>query len=204
MIVLTPHKIVLLCMLLSVLSPAIAHADVYTYVDERGVPTFTDVPGDSRAKLLWKEGRALAHEGLSVLVLAPSALKPDIDAAARANTLDPALLHALISVESGFNPRARSARGAQGLMQLMPATARRYGVHNAFDIKENLRAGAHYLHDLLALFDQNTSLALAAYNAGENAVIRSGNRIPPFPETQRYVPKVLAQFARLRDEYAVR
>ena len=91
----------------------------------------------------------------------------------------PALLHALITVESGYNPNARSPKGAIGLMQLMPETARRYRVTDIWDPDENLRAGARYLRDLLVMFDQNLSLALAAYNAGEAAVVQYGNKIPP-------------------------
>jgi soluble lytic murein transglycosylase-like protein len=112
--------------------------------------------------------------------------------------LESALLHAVISVESRYNPKAVSPAGAAGLMQLMPHTAKRYGVTDALDPRQNLNGGARYLRDLLRLFNNDTSLALAAYNAGENAVKRHGNRIPPYRETQRYVPKVLAFYQRYR------
>ncbi len=111
--------------------------------------------------------------------------------------LEPALLHAVISVESGYNANAVSKRGAAGLMQLMPETAKRYGVVNVFDPVENVRAGAHYLGDLLKLFDNDLTLALAAYNAGEGAVLKYGS-IPPFRETAAYVPKVVAFYEKLR------
>lgn len=117
-----------------------------------------------------------------------------VEEIARAHGLDGALLHAVISVESHYNPRAVSRKGATGLMQLMPATAKRYGVSNPFDPTQNLHGGAKYLRDLLTLFNSDVSLALAAYNAGENAVIRNGNRIPPFRETRNYVPRVLGYY----------
>jgi soluble lytic murein transglycosylase-like protein len=110
---------------------------------------------------------------------------------ARQHDLYPELLHAVIRTESAYNPAALSSAGAVGLMQLMPGTAKRYGVPDIWDPVENLRGGARYLRDLLDLFGNDLRLALAAYNAGENAVIKYGNRIPPYPETQRYVRKVL-------------
>jgi soluble lytic murein transglycosylase-like protein len=97
----------------------------------------------------------------------------------------------VIVVESGFNSRAVSKRGAVGLMQLMPATATRFGVSNPYDPKENIHAGAHYLKFLMDRFGQDLKLALAAYDAGEDAVDRSGGQIPPFEETMAYVPRVL-------------
>jgi soluble lytic murein transglycosylase-like protein len=101
------------------------------------------------------------------------------------------LLHAVVRAESAYNAGAVSPAGATGLMQLMPATAARYQVQNIEDPTENLRGGARYLRELLNLFGNDLQLALAAYNAGENAVAQYGNRIPPYPETQRYVRKVL-------------
>lgn len=118
-----------------------------------------------------------------------------IHSAARDAALDPALVHAVIHVESGYNPGARSPKGALGLMQVMPETAARYGIRNpARSIEANLNAGTRYLRDLMAMFDGRLELALAAYNAGENAVLRYGNRIPPYGETRQYVPAVLAKY----------
>lgn len=132
------------------------------------------------------------------LVAAQLADKPFtelIQSAARAAALDPALVHALIYVESRYNPAARSPKGAVGLMQVLPQTASRYGVADpARSLEANLRAGTRYLSDLLQIFGSRLDLALAAYNAGENAVQRYGLRIPPYPETRAYVPAVLAKY----------
>jgi soluble lytic murein transglycosylase-like protein len=115
---------------------------------------------------------------------------PDIERIARQNKLEPALVHAVISAESGYNPRAVSPKGAMGLMQLMPGTARRFGVQDAFDPVSNIKGGARYLRVLLDQF-KNVKLVLAAYNAGENAVIRYRNNIPPYDETRTYVFRVI-------------
>lgn len=114
-----------------------------------------------------------------------------IESVAEETLLRPELLHAVIRAESAYDPDAVSSKGAVGLMQLMPATAKRYGVTNRNDPKQNLRGGASYLKDLLVMFDFDLKLAVAAYNAGENAVIRSGNKIPNYRETQNYVAKVM-------------
>jgi soluble lytic murein transglycosylase-like protein len=111
-------------------------------------------------------------------------------------SLSPHLLQAVIAVESGFDARAVSHKGALGLMQLMPQTAQRFGVQDPFDPVQNLTGGAAYLKSLLQRFDGNLELALAAYNAGEAAVIKAGYRIPPFAETRAYVPRVLARIPR--------
>jgi soluble lytic murein transglycosylase-like protein len=123
-----------------------------------------------------------------------------IEAAAREAALDLALVHAVISVESGYNATALSPKGAIGLMQVMPETALRYGVRNAKrSPAANLRVGTRYLSDLMQLFDNRLDLVLAAYNAGENTVVRYGMRIPPYPETQQYVPNVLARYRLWRE-----
>lgn len=110
--------------------------------------------------------------------------------------IEAALLKAVVQQESGFNPRAVSPAGAAGLMQLMPATARRFGVRDRFDPAQNLRGGARYLAWLLHHFDQDLDLALAGYNAGEGSVHRYGNQVPPFAETQAYVRAVRQRYAR--------
>jgi soluble lytic murein transglycosylase-like protein len=108
--------------------------------------------------------------------------------ASETHGVDPALVHSVVAVESGFNPLAVSPKGAQGLMQLMPGTARRFGVTDSFDVRQNIEAGVKYLRHLQEMF-KDDRLALAAYNAGEGAVMRYGG-IPPYRETEQYVEKV--------------
>lgn len=117
-----------------------------------------------------------------------------IESVAAQTQLPAALLHAVVKVESAYNPEAVSPKGAVGLMQLMPATARRYGVNDATNPNENLTGGAKYLRYLLELFNNDLSLALAGYNAGEGAVMKYKRKIPPYPETQAYVKKVMALY----------
>lgn len=112
--------------------------------------------------------------------------------------IESALLHAVVTVESRYNPRAVSPNGAAGLMQLMPGTAKRYGVNDTLDPEQNLRGGAKYLRDLLEMFGSDVRLALAAYHAGENAVLRYQNSIPPFRATMEYVPKVFDLYQKYR------
>jgi soluble lytic murein transglycosylase-like protein len=133
------------------------------------------------------------------------AIAGPIDALIHATALefghDPDLLRAIVKVESGFNTKAVSPKGAMGLMQLMPATARRFGVADSaalFSPGINLQAGARYLAYLRQLFPRNLELAIAAYNAGEGAVIQRNYRIPPFPETQSYVQQVLEAYRAFR------
>ena len=121
----------------------------------------------------------------------------EIEAAARASRLDPALVHALIHVESRHRKDALSNKGAVGLMQVLPATALRFGVDKPEQVSGNLRAGTRYLRMLLDLYDQRLDLALSAYNAGEGAVARYGG-VPPYAETRRYVPAVMNTFSAWR------
>ena len=110
------------------------------------------------------------------------------------NGVDPNLVVAVMRQESGFNPRARSYKGASGLMQLMPGTAQRFGVTNIFDAAQNIEGGTRYLRFLLDQFNGDVSLVLAGYNAGENAVVNSGYRIPRYRETQNYVRSITARY----------
>ncbi len=122
----------------------------------------------------------------------------EIELAALEASVDPALVHAVIHIESGYRHDAVSSKGALGLMQVMPGTAARYGiVANRPTVQKNLSVGTRYLHDLMQMFDHRLDLVLAAYNAGEGAVRRYSDRIPPYPETQSYVKAVLARYAEL-------
>lgn len=123
-----------------------------------------------------------------------------IEAAGKSAGVEPNLLRAVIVVESGFNSHAVSKSGAVGLMQLMPATATRFGVFNRYDPLQNVRGGALYLGFLIKRFRQDVHLALAAFNAGEEAVARSSGQIPRFNETLEYVPKVLKIYQALTDQ----
>ena len=167
---------------------------IYTYVDADGVKHFTDMPDNNRYRLLVLSPNEMTQSGdhYSANMLArASQYDAIIEKAAVSAAVEPNLLRAVIVVESGFNSRAVSKRGAVGLMQLMPATASRFGVSNPYDPLENVHGGARYLKFLMDRFGQNVRLALAAYNAGEEAVDRNGGQIPPFTETMAYVPKVL-------------
>ncbi len=121
-------------------------------------------------------------------------IKATVDRIAAEQSVPPELIHSVIQVESNYNPNAVSPKGAQGMMQLIPATARRFGVSDAFDPVENIRGGAAYLKYLLGLYGGNYTLALAAYNAGEGAVARYGD-VPPYRETQDYVKLVAGRLA---------
>jgi len=197
-------------LLLSLTSLALAGsalADIYAYTGEDGSVSFSNVPSDGRYKLFMRtpnENPASA---------APMSAKPFsnrfradqnryipyVQDAAKSSQVEAALLHAVISAESGYNPNARSPKGATGLMQLMPETAKRYGITDLYDPAKNIQAGAQYLHDLMQMFNNDLHLTLAAYNAGENAVIRHGNKIPPYRETVQYVPKVLKFYNEYRN-----
>jgi soluble lytic murein transglycosylase-like protein len=187
-----------------VAAPSLAHADIYSFTDANGITHFSNVPSDSRYQLLIAaptEAAAGPAKKASIDWLARSAQYDGvIRGAAKDATIQAALVRAVIVVESGFNPRATSKKGAIGLMQLLPATAKRYGVKNIYDPEQNVHAGAHYLSDLLVRFDSNLELALAAYNAGEEAVERYGRRVPPFRETLAYVPSVMKVYQRLMDQ----
>jgi len=177
--------------LLATATAGLAQADIYSFVDTAGVTHFTNVPVDGRYRLLLATAPAERAARPENWVGKSAIFEPLIQRAARSQALPPELVRAVIVVESAFNPRAVSRRGAVGLMQLRPATARRYGVADAFDPEQNISAGVRYLRDLLARYGNDLELTLAAYNAGEDAVERYGHQIPPFSETRHYVPTVL-------------
>lgn len=187
----------------------LCRADIYAYTDSGGTSHFSNVPDDPRYRLI-------VHAPVETPIGVPAAARRaaawlarsvEYDAAiaraAGAANVQPELVRAVIVVESGFNPRAISRRGAIGLMQLLPSTARRYGAFNAFDPEQNILAGAHYLADLITRYGADKlDLVLAAYNAGESAVERYGGRVPPFKETRAYVPNVLKMYRALRAQSA--
>ncbi len=176
-----------------------AFADIFSFKDEKGIVHFTNIAGlDNRYKLIRKEDGSPINPSstYSAKVFMPSQADIEkyahiIKTASKAYGVEPSLVHAVISAESGYDRYAISRAGAMGLMQLMPDTARRYGVQNMMDPAENIHGGVRYLRDLLAMFKGRVDLAIAAYNAGENAVIRAGHRVPNYAETRHYVPKVL-------------
>lgn len=191
----------MLCSFLAVSASGQALADVYAYTDSTGVEHYTNQAG--------LEGYQLVVAVMAAVVEPNRAeARPDtgavaefashVEAAAVKYNVDKALVHAVITAESGYNRDAVSRVGAQGLMQLMPGTARRYSVSDAFDPEQNINAGTRYLRDLLDLFGNNPELAVAAYNAGEGAVIKHGRKIPPYKETMLYVPKVLSLYNKFK------
>lgn len=185
------------------MSPA-TYADIYKYVDKHGRVTLTDKPTNAKHTRLvktwkgWVEQKP-ARKGHSInFAKNLRKFSPTVDYVAQRYKLPRSLLHAVITAESAYNPSAVSRAGAAGLMQLMPETAKRYGVKNRLNPYENIHGGSRYLRDLLAMFNNDLILALAAYNAGENAVKEYGNKIPPYRETQNYVRKVLSYYQRYK------
>ena len=170
--------------LLALAPAAPCGAEIYTLVQPDGSLLLTDQPP------------VRLPPAIPIHAAIPGELA--IDLIARRHGLDPLLVHAVIRAESNFDPRAVSPKGAAGLMQLMPETAQRYGVDNRFDPAQNVDGGVRYLRDLMSMFNGNLSLALAAYNAGEGAVIKYGRRIPPYPESQQYVVRVRSFYDELR------
>jgi soluble lytic murein transglycosylase-like protein len=179
-----------------------AHASpIYGFVEPDGTLRLTDIPDDPRYRLLLAEHEGTARAvGAKLLPMTSRPFHAEIAAAARRHGLEPALVHAVISAESAYRAQAVSHKGARGLMQVMPATGARYGFDAAAlaEPASNIAAGSRYLADLVAMFAGDLRLALAAYNAGEHAVLRHGRRIPPFPETEAYVPRVLKVYEALR------
>jgi len=222
----------LLCM-----QQGLAHAaEIYGYIDSKGVAHFASEKIDERYQVFFRGGQSFdTAQGLSpfgrggrkldgkvppasqtLLALfeaSPSykTAKAALRDASSKHSIDYELLQALIATESGFDAQAVSPKGAMGLMQLMPATAQRYGVSadkrstiekKLFDPRINIAAGSRYLRDLIAMFPGQIELALAAYNAGEGAVQRAGNKIPNYKETQNYVQTVLQLYAYLKPSAA--
>lgn len=171
-----------------------ARADIYRYEDEEGIVHFTDAPTDKRFKIFMRDLRK-DKELRTKLRLAssvnPAEYEQIISTCATKYGVNPCLIKAVIHAESGYNPNAVSSKGASGLMQLMPATARSLKVSNSFDPKDNVEGGVKYLRFLLDTFRGDVPLAVAAYNAGLNKVAKYGG-IPPYNETRTYVKRVLS------------
>ena len=182
-----------LAVLCLTLVPASAGAQIYSWRDANGHLVLGNTPRSGAGEIIRSypvpksdgirttsqtaHDRALMYEGL-------------ITEHARLNDVRPDLVRAVVQVESAYNPYARSPKGAAGLMQLMPETAQRFGVKNAFNPEENVRAGVAYLRQLLDRYEDNEELALAAYNAGPNAVDKYGEKVPPYRETKNYVARI--------------
>ena len=226
---------VLLALVLALLlgaAAAPARADVWGYIDDKGVAHFASEQLDERYEIFFRNAAgtqgllpstptprpvavpAMAPKLLAFFEMSPSykAVKYHMREAARLQQVDYELLQALIATESGFDAAAVSPKGAVGLMQLMPDTARRYGVRadkaatverKLVDPGINIATGTRYLRDLMKMFPGKLDLALAAYNAGEGAVQRAGNRIPNFRETQNYVATVMQLYALLKPPAAI-
>ena len=221
-----PAKRMWAALVLAIGLAPLAHADIYAYVDEKGVAHFAAERIDERYQLFFRGGQSFdTTEGLAATPpQAPQAAPPRLLAiieaspgyrqvrrhlreASSAYGIDYELLQALIATESGFDSEAVSPKGAIGLMQVMPATAGRYGLaadrkasleKKLTDPRTNIRTGTRYLSDLLQLFPGRLELVLAAYNAGEGAVQRAGNRIPNYRETQNYVKTVTQLYGLLK------
>ena len=175
-------------LLLYTILPAAAKADqIVVLVDDQGHKVYVNT-GESASKVEWMM-RSFQPNSLPVSGTPPAGINQLVEQTANRLQMDPELIRAIVRVESGYNPKAVSSKGAMGLMQLIPATAQRFGVANPFDPQQNLEGGVNYLKYLMALFGGDLSLSLAAYNAGEHTVQRSGG-IPAISETQDYVRKV--------------
>jgi soluble lytic murein transglycosylase-like protein len=167
-----------------------AHADIIRYWSGEGRPIFTNIP-TAPPQILPESTRPVSPrlDGSPL----DSSLRRLVHHLAQEHDIEPRLVQAIVAVESNYNPQAVSRTGALGLMQLMPSTAARYRVTNPFDPRANVEGGIRYLKDLLRLFPGQLRHVLAAYNAGENAVLQYGG-VPPYPETQQYVKRVLALY----------
>lgn len=173
-------------------------ADVYKRTAADGSIYYTDKPKKGLNYKRIIRTKPKGHAGaLKRLAKNKKKYAPIITKAAKKYQIDEKLLHAVIQTESAYNVKAISSAGAVGLMQLMPATAKRYGVSDRKNAIENIDGGTHYIKDLFKMFDSDLNLVLASYNAGEGAVKKYNNAIPPYPETQKYVQKVLRIYKKL-------
>lgn len=182
-------------------APRTSHADIYRYVDANGVTHFTNTPTNSQYSFYRKEAasRRLVSAASDTGNGMAHAVADIIRRYAGMFNLEEALIRAVIKAESNYNPRAVSKKGAMGIMQLIPDTARLMDVDDPFNPEQNIRGGSRYLRDMLNQFDNNIELAIAAYNAGPNAVRRYGG-IPPYEETRNYVERVKKYLSNYRKD----
>ena len=198
-------------LLLSLMLSNKVPAEIYIYIDKQGNQHFSQKKENKNYKPLlsskhytfpetfknWKE-KSYSHSRIPSNKKLQQRYHPLIVQAARKYQLEPAFIHAVITAESSYQRNAVSSAGAKGLMQLMPVTAKHFGVDDPFDAKQSIHAGTKYLSNLLKEF-KTKKLALAAYNAGEGTVRRYNKEIPPYPETQRYVAKVMGFYRYYKD-----
>ena len=190
----------IMAMLLIALLTGAEASEIYRFHDESGVSFYTNAPGPGRTRVrlpLRAEKRYRAPLNNDIAGYQPGTYESLIASASRNYAVDPDVIRAMIKAESNYNELAVSPKGALGLMQLMPATAKELGVADAFDPGQNIHGGVRYLSQLLGALDGDLSLALAAYNAGPARVLGK-NRIPPIPETRSYVERVLKLYNNLQ------
>lgn len=191
----TRSCIIFLLLTLPFYLPSLSSADIYKFVDDEGVMHFTDAPTDRRFKIfmrdLKKDKKLRTNFKLGSLSRNPEEFDPIVRSVASEFGVDKNLVKAVIHAESGYNPKAVSPKGAQGLMQLMPKTAQGLNVSDCLDPKDNIRGGVKYLRFLLDTFRGDVTLALAAYNAGLSRVNQYGG-VPPYEETRNYISRVLS------------
>ena len=190
------------CLLILIVNPT--RADIYRYEDDDGIVHFTDAPTDRRFKIFMRELKK--DKQLRTKLQLSSSVNPAeydhiISTCATKYGVNPALIKAVIHAESGYNPNAVSRKGASGLMQLMPGTAKDLQVGDPFNPRENINGGSRYLRFLLDLFNNNLDLALAAYNAGPERV-NQHRGIPPYLETRNYVQKVMQKYHSLKGDFS--
>jgi soluble lytic murein transglycosylase len=180
---------------LILISAQIARADVYVYKDKNGVLTFTNVPNHTGFRRVLREGVASQLQSVALR----NSYEPLIRLVSSRHSVDADLIRAVIKTESDFNPAARSHKGAMGLMQLMPDTAKLHNVSDAYNPRDNVDGGVRHLRMLLDRYQGNLELSLAAYNAG-SAAVEKHQGIPPFAETREYVKRVLRFYDHYRNE----
>ena len=185
-------RVCLLAVVLATVLPSSVHAQIYSWRDSSGNLVLSNDRKDGSAQTyaVATSGSGQYRTTRKVLNPRAAAFEPLIAEHSATHGVNPDLVRAVIQAESAFDPRARSHKGAMGLMQLMPATAAEYNVLDAFDPAENIRAGVAYLRSLLTRFSNNVELALAAYNAGPGAVKKYGGTVPPYRETRNYIAKI--------------